>query len=175
MPATPTDEALFLNYREQGNADALTTLYGRYGTKLIRFVMNQKQLPLSDAEDIVADAWHSAITKRQQFHNRGPFRSWFVSIVLHRASDHLRQRHRRNQLRPKRGCIAVANPIDAFIDLDWFHSSISRLPGSQRECLALTYVDGLTMRQIARRLRIAPSTVGRHISRAIETLKGSLI
>jgi RNA polymerase sigma-70 factor (ECF subfamily) len=174
MPATQTDETLFLSYREQGNADALSTLYGRYGAKLIRFVMNQKGLPLSDAQDIVQDAWYSAITKRQQFHNRGLFRSWFVSIVLNRACDYLRQRHRRDQLRLKRGCIAVGNPIDVFIDLDWFHSSINRLPGSQRECLALTYVDGLSMRQIARQLGIAPSTVGRHISQAIESLRSRL-
>jgi RNA polymerase sigma-70 factor (ECF subfamily) len=174
MPATQTDESLFLSYREQGNADALSILYGRYDARLIRFIMHQKRLPLADAEDIVQDAWYRAITKRHQYHNSGLFRSWFVSIVLNRASDYLRQRHRRDQLRLKRVCIAVANPIDSLIDLDWFHSSISRMPGSQRACLALTYVDGLTMRQIARQLGIAPSTVGRQISRAIETLRATI-
>src|SRR5687768_4047156 len=131
MPATQTDEALFLSYREQGNADALTTLYGRYGTRLIRFVMNQKGLPLGDAEDIVQDAWHSAITKRQQFHNRGLFRSWFVSIVLNRATSYLRQRRRRELLLQGRPTFSAANAIDTLIDRDWFLGSIGLLPISQ--------------------------------------------
>jgi RNA polymerase sigma-70 factor (ECF subfamily) len=74
---------------------------------------------------------------------------WLIGIARHKLVDHWRRGERE-----RRRLAAVApdqpdDPWDELLDASAAYSALARLPGPQRAALALRYLDGLTVSEIA--------------------------
>lgn len=77
---------------------------------------------------------------------------WLIGVARHKLVDHWRRGERE-----QRGLAAVGpdqpdDPWDELLDTSAAYSALARLPGPQRAALALRYLDGLAVREIADQL-----------------------
>ncbi|HYM83231.1 MAG TPA: sigma-70 family RNA polymerase sigma factor, partial [Candidatus Dormibacteraeota bacterium] len=89
--ALPSDEAL-LERIAGGDQDALTELYDRHRSMTYAIALRITG-SVAAAEDVLQDAFLGAWRNAGRFErSRGTGRSWLLSIVHHRAIDHVRRR-----------------------------------------------------------------------------------
>src|SRR5215470_15428197 len=93
----PSDEAL-LNAIADGSVWAMETLYQRY-SRILYSLAYRMVADHQVAEDLLQDAF-LAIWRRSTSYSpqTGAARSWLISILHHRAIDHLRRVRRRSTL-----------------------------------------------------------------------------
>jgi RNA polymerase sigma-70 factor (ECF subfamily) len=128
------------------------------------------------AEDVVQDVfvrvWRSAGTYRPDL---GTVRAWLLAIAHHRAIDELRRR------RHETGGISLDEAGPEILggvedpERDPFVSrAMQALPHEQRQAIDLAYFHGLTVNDIAGRLRIPPGTVKSRIRLGLAKLRAHL-
>jgi RNA polymerase sigma-70 factor (ECF subfamily) len=145
---------------------ALEVLFKRYLARGVRQAQNLG-LDSQTAEDIVVDAFMKIWNQAEKFQAvRGSFSGWFYTIVHNLAIDELRRCR-------SRAAAQVQSYIEhtggAFGDKEnqFLHeleriqvrTALGQLPDSQRELLQMAYVEGLSRREIARRLALPLGTV----------------
>jgi RNA polymerase sigma-70 factor (ECF subfamily) len=157
-----SDIELLMRVRTR-NRPALYILYERYGAKALGLsykILRDRDL----AEEIVVDAFWRVWQRADQFQvGRGSFASWFYGIVRHLAIDEVRRREARpapsqdDQLE-----LALASDTTREEDLtdvvarrlnaDTVQTALNALPPAQREVIRLAYFEGLTRKEISKRL-----------------------
>jgi RNA polymerase sigma factor (sigma-70 family) len=125
------------------------------------------------AEDVVQEAFASAVAKRRSFRGSGAASAWIWRIVVNSALS----RRRRGRLEGRllewlkaRGDHAV----EAGTGEASFRALVARLPERQRAALFLRYYADLDYAAIAEVLSIKPGTVGKLLHDARATLRAAL-
>jgi RNA polymerase sigma factor (sigma-70 family) len=125
------------------------------------------------AEDVTAQAFERAYKKRKTFdRRRGEERAWLFGIARNAALDELRRRHRLAPLAADP--VDEADPddlVDVALRRTAVRSALAKLPGRERELVALKFHAGLTNGEIARVLGASESAVGTRLHRVIEKLR----
>jgi RNA polymerase sigma factor (sigma-70 family) len=152
-------------------------IYQENAPKLIgicrRYVSNNEL-----AEDLVHDAFLTAIDKQSTYSGRGSFEGWLRQIVVNTALMYLRkeknQKENRNLVEieekllyaeaPEEESISIIEEAQ-FTDSDLL-SAIDCLPFHHKLVFNLYVVDGYTHKQIAQQLNISEGTSKSHLSRA---------
>ena len=115
------------------------------------------------AEDVVQEAFLAYWNDRAAFDAaRGPFRSWFLTLVHHKAVDAVRRetsQRRRLELattleRPETVCDVADQVADPRV-----RTALAALSAVQREALVLAYWGGFTQAEIAVRTGAPLGTV----------------
>ena len=159
------DEDL-ISFVGQGDAEAFTTLYDRYGRaafSLAYRVIGERQA----AEDLVQDAflklWRSATSYRPE---RGSVRTWLLSIVRNRGIDQLRSQASRRRTQEKIEASAPrSQPSEAFAETwrnsqrDQLREALNTLPPEQLKILELAYFSGYTHAQISQLVDVPLGTI----------------
>lgn len=143
------------------------------------------------ADDLVQATWLKAHLARARFEVRGPspdgaVQAWYFTIARNLALDHLRgqgrDRRRREPDDPTRDVLdgipddlptaeeAQVSRAEAQEITDRVQSALSQLPASQREIVELHKLQGMSMAEIAARLRIREGAVRVRAHRAYKTL-----
>lgn len=161
-PAEPSDLELLTQVRQRRRY-ALEQLYDRYSARALGLAY--KTLHDRDlAEEIVLDAFWRVWDRAEQFElGRGSFASWFYGIVRHLAIDELRRREARpaphddDELEAAMAREAtleqdVSHVVERRLTADSVQNALLALPPNQREVIHLAYFEGLTRKEIARRL-----------------------
>jgi RNA polymerase sigma factor (sigma-70 family) len=164
-----------------GDRAAFDELYRRYANVafgLAYRVTGQRLL----AQDVLQEAFLALWRAPEAFDPaRGAFRSFFLSLVHHRAVDvvrreeRLRARHdRAANLEPLVG----EDPADSVADQDFLvrrrrevRAALAGLPAEQRQVLEMAYLDGMTQVRIAEELRIPLGTVKTRTFAALRKLR----
>ncbi len=127
------------------------------------------------AEDVTAQAFERAYRKRRSFsRERGSERAWLFGIARNAALDELRRLRRIAPLLVEPAVEASAQDTD---DPDQalrrvaVRSALAKLPGRERELIALKFHAGLTNGEIARILRTTESNAGTMLHRAVAKLR----
>jgi RNA polymerase sigma-70 factor (ECF subfamily) len=125
-----------------------------------------------EAEDVAGEVFLQVWRRIDQHDTRrGPLVPWILAIARHRALDALRRR-RRWWRKAERERVRAADPSvlepapaphEAAVP-GWpvhreVHAALAALPDEQRRVVLLAYFDGLTHREIARRLAQPLGTV----------------
>ena len=87
----PTDEALFLRYREEGDLDAFGQLYDRHAAAIYRFLVRLFR-DASGAEDVAQHTFLRVHEARNSFDERRGFRTWIFTIARRLALNWLERR-----------------------------------------------------------------------------------
>ena len=161
---TSTDSQLIEALRSQ-SIEALEELYDRYN----RVAMAVAYRVLGDrnlAEDVLQEAFLAVWRQAGGFSSgRGSVRSWFLSIVRHRAIDvtrgkvFSRERLSLDQIVWEARYPDIWTEVSANLDRESIQNAVSELPDEQRETIMLAYFGGLSQREIAEKLEIPLGTV----------------
>ena len=160
---------------------AFEALYQRYGAPaygLALRVTGQQTL----AQDVVHDAFMALWRAPEAYDpTRGPFRTFFLSLVHHRAVDTVR-REERLRRRTER----ALNPGDAededvaegIVEEAWLavrrkevREALALLPPDQRDAIEMAYFGGYTQARIAEELGIPLGTVKTRTLAAMRKLR----
>ncbi len=120
-----------------------------------------------DCSDAVQEALLRAWRKRYTLRALESFRPWMVRILMHTITD--MQRKRRPALLP----VEEAVPPPGIENLA-LHEALQALPQEMRCTIALYYLDGCSIQECARMLRVPEGTIKSRLSRARVQLRDFL-
>ena len=134
--------------------------------RAVTAVVGDRQL----AEEQVAEAFTRAWTSWAKVRRHAAPRAWVVRTALNLGVSWWRRRHREVPLADHDAAAAVdTSGVDPALI-----AALRRLPGRQREVLALRIFLDLDTETTAKVIGIAPGTVMAHMSRAIAALRRDL-
>ena len=178
-----SDEAL-LNAIANGAVWAMESLYQRY-SRILYSLAYRLVADHQVAEDLVQDAF-LAIWRRSTSYSpqTGAARSWLISILHHRAIDHLRRVRRRSTLQEAPLEELELNETTAFPDV-WedvwrsvkssqVRAALMKIPAEQRLVIELAYFQGWTHTEIAEGVQIPLGTVKARLRLGLIHLKHAL-
>jgi RNA polymerase sigma factor (sigma-70 family) len=167
-----------------GDRDAFDDLYKRYSGAaygLAYRLLGQQLL----AQDVVHDAFLALWRAPEAFDPaRGPFRTFFLSLVHHRAVDTVRREERLRKRSEKAANLepaadedvaeGVINEAHLAIRRREVREALADLPPDQRQVLEMAYFGGKTQVAIAEELGIPLGTVKTRTLAAMRKLRKAL-
>jgi RNA polymerase sigma-70 factor (ECF subfamily) len=167
-----------------GDRAAFEELYRRYSAAaygLALRVTGQDSL----AQEVVHDAF-LALWRAPEAYDpaRGPFRTFFLSLVHHRAVDTVRREERLRKraervanLEPRLGEDVAEEVVDGaylVVRRKEVHEALETLPPDQRKVVEMAYFGGYTQTRIAAELGIPVGTVKTRTLAAMHKLRRAL-
>jgi RNA polymerase sigma-70 factor (ECF subfamily) len=157
---------------------ALEALFNRYVARGIRRAQHVG-LDYQTAEDVVTDAFIKIWNQAEKFQAmRGSFSGWFYTIVHNLAIDEIRRLQTRSNAQVQSyiqsSGFAGGDAENQFmheIERIQVRAALKELPEPQRDLLQLAYVEGLSRREIAKRLALPLGTVHTRVRLGKEKLK----
>ena len=183
-PRPEEDRDLELQRRvDLGDRAAFEELYSRYSAAAFGLafrVVGQESL----AQDVVHDAFLAMWKAPEAFDpSRGSFRTFFLSLVHHRAVDTVRreERLRRRTVRVNPGRAEDEDVAEDIVEEAWLQNrramvvaALETLPHEQREVLEMAYFGGYTQARIAKELGVPLGTVKTRTLAAMRKLQRAL-
>lgn len=181
----PDPDDLELHRRfSAGDHAAFDELYRRYSPSAygLAFRLTGQQLL---AQDVVHDAF-LALWRAPEAYDpaRGAFRTFFLSLVHHRAVDTIRREERLRKrtdraanLEPPHDEDVAEDVVDQAALADRrreVREALTTIPDDQRRVLEMAYFDGMTQAAIAEELGIPLGTVKTRTLAAMRKLRGTL-
>jgi RNA polymerase sigma-70 factor (ECF subfamily) len=181
------DDLALLYAIQRQDERALTVLYDRHSPQLLGFIM--RFIPeQSEAEgvllEVFAQAWREATRYSP---NRGPVISWLIMIARSRALDVMRAAGRRARMVPVsmddapshslQARDSTSDPTHAVEEAerrDRVALALAGLPESQRTAIELTFYEGLTHADAAKRLGEPLGTIKTRIRLGMTKLRAAL-
>lgn len=178
------DDETLMGMIASADADALGTLYDRYG----RLVFSLAIASVGDAgtaeeitQDVFTSVWQNAASYRGHV---AKVRTWISSIARHRAIDVLRRAGARPVEWPvdwaeaDQSFVPSVEGPDGLVELAMtqqrVRSALEALPDEQRQVLALAYLEGYSQQQIAERLGQPLGTVKTRVRLGMQKLRDML-
>jgi len=169
------DELLVLHCQD-GDAKALETLIARWQPRLARLAWRLTG-EREAARDVVQDGWMAIVRGLKRLDDPARFGTWAYRIVSHKCADWVRRRSvRRNAVVPWRESPeglsgALSDDAEPEDDVSRLRAALSQLPQEQQGVLSLHYLDGMSVREIARVLDVPAGTVKSRLFHARDALK----
>ena len=175
-----TEEAALVARVQQGDHAAFDSLVRRYARRA--YVVAYRVLHhREDAEDLVQEAFLSALDAIATFDVRRPFAPWFFRILVNRGLNARRSRavlDRRVRPTEPRDADVRAEGADVRVERaeirDRFRAALAALPERQRIIVQLADVDGHSSAEIGDMLGISSGTARWHLHQARRTLRSAL-
>jgi RNA polymerase sigma-70 factor, ECF subfamily len=166
------------------DVEAFDELYRRYGRSAFGVALRVTAQEVI-AQEVVQDAFLALWRAPEAFDAaRGAFRSFFLSLVHHRAVDAVRREERlrkrterASNLEPATGEDPAEDVVeDAYLRVrrKEVRAALSTLPAEQRNVLEMAYFGGMTQARIAEDLGIPLGTVKTRTLAAMRKLRAAL-
>ena len=170
-----TDEQLMERYARDGDSDALTELFARYGGRLLgyfrRFVGGD---PV--AQDLVQQTFLQLHRARRDYRPGAPLRPWLYTIAANLRREHFRYRGRRPEVAhdPERHGVLTTEPEASTPEGRLLHRALDQLPEHEREVVVLHWFEDLPMGEVAQVLGASRGAVKVRAHRAYKRLRTML-
>ena len=183
-PDELSDEAL-LSAIAGGAVWAMDSLYQRY-SRILYSLAYRMVADHQIAEDLLQDAFLSVWKRSTSFSPQaGAARSWLISILHHRAIDHLRRVRRRSSMQEAPleeieldETTAVSDVWDEVwhsIQSSQVRAALMKIPTEQRMVIELAYFQGWTHTEIAEGTQTPLGTVKARMRLGLNHLKRALL
>ena len=176
-PSSPDLVALAL----RGDAEAIGSLYDMHYQAIFRYFqvrVGEQEL----AEDLTGDVFKRMLTGLPQYRPMGlPFRAWLFRIAHNLLVDHYRREsgHRSAALcETERQGGSDADPasvVEQRLTMEQACRALSELDPPQRDVLALRFLSGLSLREVALALNRTEDSVKALQRRGLAALRLTLI
>lgn len=178
MPLSETDRRLIkdLLTRSESAWDTFVDRYAGLVIQVIRHTSHAHSFKLTrdDEDDLCADVFSALVDRRmvtlRNFRGRASLATWLTVVVRRIVLRKLTQRRYEEALgHVNAHCAAVEQATESaeakVANRDEVESLMQRLTPAAREAVRLFYWEGLSYREISRKLGIAANTVGPLLSR----------
>ncbi len=178
----PADEKVFELFT-QGDISALGLLYDRYGLLVYRLIyrmLNNAQ----EAEDLTQEIFLNLQVKSKFDPQRGSFYTYLMTVTRSRAIDRLRSKNSQGRFWQNIGKLKDSIeqqksdiPLEVVSTEEvstQVRNALHHLSLNQRQILELSYYEGLSQSEIAKRLNIPLGTVKTHSRRGLIQLRKNL-
>ncbi len=146
--------------------EAAAAAVSKYGSDLFRLAYSFL-LEREDAQDAVQDAFVAYMRKAPAFADERAEKAWLLRVTANRAKNMLRRSRKHPSVELKEDTAKAEGVSDVAL-------SLSSLPPKYRMPVHLYYYEGYSISEIARLLRHPAATVGTHLARGRELLRGIL-
>lgn len=156
----------------EGDHAAYRLLYERYNKAMFNTALRIVN-HVTDAEDILQEAFIDAFRQLKDFQGRSTFGAWLKQIVIYKSIAVLKKK--RNEFVEMDEVPDVADEVPAndentWYTVDFIRQSLQQLPDGYRTILSLYLLEGYDQKEIADILNVAPSTVRSQYIRGKEKL-----
>ena len=167
--------------RIAGSPDELVSLWAPRALALARRILGDHGL----AEDVVQEAFLAYWRNPGSFDpRRGPFGSWLLAMVHHKAVDAVRREESQRRrcdavaewavVTEAEGSRDVADEVSDRMSGLQLRRALDGLPAGQREAIVLAYWGGYTQREIAQHTGVPLGTVKTRMLAAMRRLQLAL-
>jgi RNA polymerase sigma-70 factor (ECF subfamily) len=171
------EERQWLTRIRQGDREAYGLLVARHVDRALALAMRLLH-HREDAEDLVQDAFLSALDHLDVFDDARPFWPWFSRILVNRGLDLASARAVRvTEPLPEDVLDGRDDPATAAERaevLSRFRHALALLPPRRKLIMQLFELDGYSVAEIAELLESSPATVRWHLHAARRQLRNSL-
>ncbi len=129
---------------------------------------------LSEAEDVVAEAFARAVSKRRTFERLDNPEAWLRTVAVNQVRSRYRRRRVGERLIGRAQPVEPARRPDLSEDRMALVAALRALPDNQRETLALHYLADLPVAEVALTLGVPIGTVKARLSRGRTALAAAL-
>lgn len=181
LVVTSQDDAELCSRLQAGDVAALEQLYDRYSRLVYSLALRILTNP-QEAEDLTQEVFLTFWRRGQYNPARGSLSSFLTTLTRSRGIDRLRSRSAKQRSlerwhRNVDSLNVAANPMDR-ISLqerrDSVRAALSQLPEQYRQVLELSYYEGLSQSEIAKRLETPLGTVKTWARKGLLALEKSL-
>jgi len=173
MKIEETDERELVKRLLRGSRSSLRTYYTRYSPRLMAFIGSRVQSG-EDAEEILHDTLLSALDSLAIFTGRSSLFTWLCGIARHEIADYYRRQKIRSVVFSRlpfiEGFVSRAlEPSAAMMREEYERGvkvALGRLMPHYREILVLKYMDGMSVKEIAKRLGMSVKACESALTRA---------
>ncbi len=165
---------------EKSDPNIISYIWSEFNGKLYYFALQLIKNP-QDAEDVVATVFERIQKKAYDFESmpKSHIQSFLYTAVRNQCIDYFRSKAReakgvenfRTSLNTLENSVTIEHLVIQTDLLNKLYCEIKNLPKGQREVFKLTYIEGLDVREISKKLGISVSTVTTQRQRALEYLK----
>jgi RNA polymerase sigma-70 factor (ECF subfamily) len=165
------DDATLVERSRAGDQRAEEALYRRhapYVYSVVARMLGRTQ----DAEDVLQDAFVTALEKLAQLADPAAFRAWLLRSAVHQAHRQFRRRRLLRRLGFARDDDAVsltpgsgASPEQRAMIAE-LEEALTRIPPGPRLCWMLRYVEGCTLDEVASAAGCSLATAKRRLAAA---------
>ena len=152
--------AAWIERMAKGDLHALSSLYDESSAAIFRLVLrivNDREA----AESLLVEIYDRALREARTFKSKGQTAlNWLIVRARNITADHLRRRPPAN---------STANLFMRKAQSP--NLALARLSREEREILEMTYLDGLTLRDVAGVLEVTPEHVKQQIVAAMKKLR----
>lgn len=174
-----TDAELLQLLKQDTEADAaFTELYNRYWKRLLAQALHRLG-DETEAEEVVQDVFMNLWKKRLTLEIKFTFHTYIASSVKYEILSRLARKKSKIEFEKKAAGLydAGADPISRQLDYEstrqQIEETVKELPEKCQLVFRLSREEGLSEKEIARQLAIAPKTVEAHLTKALKTIRKS--
>jgi len=173
------DDKKLVDQLKSNNEKAFDTLFYRYSEKIYRFSFSLLKNE-EDSKEIVQEVFCRIWEKRNKIDSSKEFKSFLFTISYNLIVDQLRLRLKNNEYREFLVKYFDSNNFNLSNEIDYdrlnkqISSIIEELPPKRRRVYKLSRENGLTYKEIAKKLGISVKTVETHINLSLKHLKTRL-
>lgn len=176
-----TDESLIGRVRMDRDRSALDSLAIHYGPRLKSWLIHRGE-ESSTAEDIVQDVLVSVWVKANKFDpTRGKFSTWVFRLTRNRWIDYKRRSKKIDVTDPDDFIHLIDTAVDGA-DTDYaqneisvaIHKQLALLPVDQKQLLYLSFFEGLSHGEIAKKTGLPLGTVKSRIRSPLKKMQQNL-
>jgi RNA polymerase sigma factor (sigma-70 family) len=163
------DQWLVIRCRS-GDAEALRELVDRWQPRLMRQAL--RLADGCDAAEVVQETWLAILRSFDRLEDPAAFRAWAYRIVTNKCASAVRSRqHQRTAQASLCEEPAGQDRLESADDVERLRATLRQLPADMRTILAMLYVDGLSIRDIAQAMDLPEGTVKSRLHAARQELK----
>jgi RNA polymerase sigma-70 factor (ECF subfamily) len=127
------------------------------------------------ASDCVQDAFTKAYVRWRRISRYDDPAAWVRRVAINKLRDHWRRTGRRDRAVARLGArLEHVDPPGEPASDTGLAAAVAALPDRQREAVALFYVDGLSVREVAEAMRVTEGAVKYHLHEGRARLRDAL-
>lgn len=153
----------------KGQEEAYALLLARYGWRLFRMAVGHLHGDISTAEDLIQETMLRVVRRPKICDTEDELCNWLGMIVRNVAIDHLRR-----EVSQRRRLMNMGVPAEGYEPIqpdDLVELALRRLDPPEVELIMLRYQQGLSVREVAKRLEITEEAAESRLSRARSRLR----
>lgn len=164
---------------QKGDAGAFDRLFGKYAGRLYAFGLKYLRNK-EDAEGLVQGVFLKVWEQRKKLKTGTSFQSYLFTVAYHDICNIFRRRTVERQFKEKLATELSGNIVKTDESADYrsvlaqVDSLLEQMPEQQRTVFLKSRKEGLTSKEIAAEMNLAPGTVDNYISAAIKFIRSRL-